>query len=65
MKNLLHTLVILTLANGAYSQSCDGTLPVTEHFDDSSVIDVCWNLTDSDGDGQDWYWREYTAGAGG
>ena len=65
MKKFLHTLVILTLANGAYSQSCDGTLPVTEHFDDSSVIDVCWNLTDSDGDGQDWYWREYTAGAGG
>lgn len=65
MKKLLHVLMIFGFANFTIGQTCDGTLPVTEHFDTSSVVDVCWDLTDSDGDGQDWYWREYSAGAGG
>lgn len=47
------------------SAQCDSTLPVSESFTESNVVDVCWNLIDQDGDGYDWYWKEYSSTYGG
>ena len=44
---------------------CDSTLLITENFSDSNVVDVCWNLVDQDGDGWNWYWRDYGSYYGG
>jgi hypothetical protein len=44
---------------------CDDTLPILEDFTDSSVIGVCWNVIDADGDGNNWCCREYGASYGG
>ncbi|MFL1013656.1 choice-of-anchor J domain-containing protein [Flavisericum labens] len=67
MKKITFTLVFImsccTLNLSA--QQCDNTLPISENFDDSSVIGVCWNLMDQDGDGKNWYWREYGSSYGG
>ena len=65
MKKLLHFLVLTVIANTLYAQSCDGNLPILEDFTDSNVVNVCWNLVDSDGDGNDWYWWQYSAYYGG
>ncbi|WP_223548087.1 T9SS-dependent choice-of-anchor J family protein [Aestuariivivens sp. NBU2969] len=64
MKRLL-LLICISGANYSLIAQCDDTLPVTETFDDSSVIGVCWNVSDEDGDGNNWYWREYGATYGG
>ena len=47
------------------SAQCNDTLPITETFDDSSVIGVCWNLVDQDNDSNNWYWWEYSSYYGG
>ena len=65
MKKLLHFLMFLGFVNFSIAQTCDDTLPITEHFDDSNVVNVCWNLQDQDGDGYNWYWREYGPTYGG
>ena len=59
MKKLLLIIAIIGASNGLYSQSCDESLPILEDFDDSNVVDVCWNLMDQDGDGYNWAWKEY------
>ncbi|WP_242158389.1 T9SS-dependent choice-of-anchor J family protein [Aestuariivivens sediminis] len=64
MKRLLLLICIIS-ANYPLIAQCYDTLPVTETFDDSSVIGVCWNVSDKDGDGNNWYWREYGATYGG
>ncbi|MBJ6369405.1 T9SS-dependent choice-of-anchor J family protein [Snuella sedimenti] len=65
MKKLLLLVSLICIINQIRSQTCDNTLPVTENFDDSSVIGVCWNVLDQDGDGNNWYWREYGSSYGG
>lgn len=47
------------------AQTCYGSLPVLENFDDQSVVGVCWNVIDTDGDGYNWYWKSYTNYYGG
>ena len=65
MKKLLLIIAIIGASNGLYSQSCDESLPILEDFDDSNVVNVCWNLMDQDGDGANWRWREYGSTYGG
>lgn len=65
MKKLLHILVLIGFSNSVLSQSCNSSLPILEDFTDSNVINVCWDLVDSDGDNNDWYWWEYSATYGG
>ena len=64
MKKLLLFACIISYTFNLSAQ-CDDTLPITEHFDDSNVVDVCWNIVDQDGDGWDWYWRDYGSYYGG
>ena len=47
------------------SAQCDSNLPISENFDDSNVVDVCWNLIDQDGDTKNWRWREWNSANGG
>lgn len=47
------------------AQQCNDTLPVTETFDSSSVIGVCWDLMDQDGDSYSWSWWEFSPQYGG
>ncbi len=64
MKKLLLFVYILSYTLNISAQ-CNDTLPILEPFDDSNVVDVCWNLVDQDGDGYDWYWRDYGSFYGG
>ena len=64
MKKLLHLAVLLSFTSSLFAQTCDNTLPITEHFD-TDVIGVCWDITDSDGDNKNWYWWEFLPAAGG
>lgn len=64
MKKLLLIACIISYTFNLSAQ-CDDTLPVMEDFNDPNVINVCWNLIDGDGDGNDWYWREYGSSYGG
>jgi len=41
------------------SAQCDSNLPISENFDDSDVVDVCWNVMDQDGDSNNWHWWEW------
>ncbi|HZW63826.1 MAG TPA: choice-of-anchor J domain-containing protein [Flavobacteriaceae bacterium] len=65
MKRFLLILMICGLSNFTFAQTCNDTLPITESFDDSNVIDVCWDTNDQDGDGHNWYWRDYGSFYGG
>lgn len=65
MKKLLLIMAIIGASNGLYSQTCDEYLPILEDFEDSNVINVCWNLIDQDGDGYNWRWRQYGPTYGG
>lgn len=59
MKNiLLLTTLLCFISIIKVKAQCDNTLPVIENFDVNN-IGVCWQLDDLDGDGYDWYWREY------
>ena len=64
MKKLLLLVCILSYTLNTNAQ-CDDTLPIMEDFEDSSIIGVCWNLIDQDGDGWNWYWRDYGSVYGG
>lgn len=64
MKTILLNTFILAFAFNISAQ-CDDTLPILEDFEDSNVINVCWNLMDQDGDGNNWYWKEYGPSYGG
>jgi len=46
------------------SAQCDSALPILETFD-SDVINVCWDIADADGDGNDWMWWQYSQSSGG
>jgi hypothetical protein len=65
MKKVLHLFISLVFTTSLVAQTCDDTLPILEDFEDSNVINVCWNLTDQDGDGNNWYWKEYGPSYGG
>ena len=65
MKKIILLFTFLSFIISSQSQTCDDTLPITENFDDSSVIGICWNLMDQDGDGYNWYWKEYSSIYGG
>ncbi len=65
MKKLLFFACIISYAFNLSAQ-CDDTLPILEDFNDSStVIGVCWNIFDGDGDGINWFWQEYNSSNGG
>ena len=58
--NVVKKFVFFTIAlvlSWSYSLNaqCDSTLPITENFNDSNTVDVCWNITDGDGDSNNWY----------
>ena len=66
MKKLLLLVgIIMVWSYNATAQSCDDTLPVMEDFTDPNVINVCWNLIDKDGDGNNWAWKSYNEAYGG
>ncbi|WP_242093451.1 T9SS-dependent choice-of-anchor J family protein [Aestuariivivens sediminicola] len=65
MKRILLLIYFIAVNYTLNAQQCDETLPITETFDDANVIDVCWNLIDADGDGKNWYWRDYGISNGG
>ena len=64
MKKLLLLACIIGYTFNLNAQ-CDSTLPISENFDDASVIDLCWNLIDGDNDQNNWYWWEYSEFYGG
>ena len=55
----------MTFILSSQAQTCNDTLPITENFDDSNVVDVCWNVIDGDLDGYNWYWKQYSDFYGG
>lgn len=65
MKKLLFLFLTALCAFNINAQSCDSTLPISETFDNPSIVDVCWNTIDQDGDGNNWYWWEYSSVYGG
>ena len=52
------------ISNTNVNAQCNDILPVTENFDVNN-IGVCWQVTDGDGDGFNWYWRDYGSVYGG
>ena len=64
MKRLLFITCIIGFTFSSNAQ-CDSTLPITENFNDSNVVDVCWNVIDGDGDNNNWMWQQYSAYYGG
>jgi hypothetical protein len=63
MKKLLLLICVISWFYNSNAQ-CNSNLPVTENFD-IDKIGVCWNVTDGDGDTNNWYWWEYSAYYGG
>ena len=63
-KILLLVGIIISWSYNLKAQSCDGNLPVMETFDTNN-IGVCWQVDDEDGDGYNWYWRDYGSFYGG
>ena len=64
MKKLLLLMSIVSCSYNLKAQSCNSSLPVMETFD-SNTIGVCWQIDDEDGDGFNWYWRDYGSYYGG
>ena len=64
MKKITFILLVIGFSLNSKAQSCDSSLPVLETFD-TDVINVCWQIEDQDGDGNDWMWWQYGASAGG
>lgn len=62
MKKIILLFIVLTFFK--VTGQCDDTLPIMDNFD-TNQIGVCWQVDDADGDGYDWYWREYLAIYGG
>lgn len=65
MKKVLHLIISLFFASNLIAQTCDDHLPIAENFEDSNVVDICWNLQDLDGDQKEWYWWEFLPAHGG
>ena len=63
MKKITFILLVLGFSFNVKAQ-CSSNLPVMDHFD-TNTINVCWNIVDSDGDGRNWYWRDYGSVYGG
>lgn len=64
MKRLLLLSIIFGINHILLGQ-CDDTLPITETFDDSNVINVCWDTNDQDGDTYSWSYWEFSEYYGG
>ncbi|WP_370480356.1 choice-of-anchor J domain-containing protein [Tamlana flava] len=65
MKKITLTLAfVLCCYSIKLSSQCDNTLPVLETFD-TNVINVCWDVEDSDGDSYSWQWWEFSSYYGG
>ncbi|MCH4553298.1 T9SS-dependent choice-of-anchor J family protein [Aestuariibaculum lutulentum] len=60
---LLFIGLSMTIFN--HAQSCYGTLPVSDNFDDQTTVGVCWDLIDQDGDNNNWIWWNYSDTYGG
>ena len=54
MKKITFILLVLGFSLNSKSQ-CYNSLPITEDFNDSNVINVCWDLIDNDGDTYNWF----------
>ncbi|MGM5471260.1 choice-of-anchor J domain-containing protein [Flavobacteriaceae bacterium LMO-SS05] len=63
MKKLLLLVCIVCWYNNTNAQ-CNSNLPIMENFDTNN-IGVCWQVDDKDGDGFNWYWRDYGTYYGG
>lgn len=63
MKKILLLISIISWSYNVSAQ-CDSNLPVSENFDTNN-IGVCWQVNDSDGDSNNWYWWQYSAYYGG
>lgn len=68
-KLLLLASIIMAWSYNTTAQSCDNKLPVIEDFNNydyyTNTINVCWSTLDQDGDGNNWYWRDYGIDYGG
>lgn len=53
MKKLLLFITVFSFAYFTYAQ-CSSSLPVTEDFQNTSEVTVCWNFDDYDNDGYNW-----------
>ncbi|MGM5471261.1 T9SS type A sorting domain-containing protein [Flavobacteriaceae bacterium LMO-SS05] len=63
MKKLILFVCVISWSYNTNAQ-CDSTLPIFEKFDTNN-IGVCWQVDDKDGDGFNWYWRDYGTYYGG
>ena len=54
MKKLLLLACIISYTFNVSAQSCDSSLPVTEDFNDSNQVNVCWQFVNNDTDIYNW-----------